>query len=198
MQRTLFLLLALILTAGTAQAQDKFQRKSGLWEIKRIATRTKDEVRTYQMCVDQASDNALHQLAGGMRSETCQPTKTSREGDKLIIDATCKVAKTNATTHAVITGKFDSAYKIESKSTFDPPLRGEREGTAVLEAKWTGACKPDQKPGDVMLPSGAKINVTSNKGPADKALAEKEAARRQKAHEHKEGGYVPGAATPTK
>ena len=121
----------------------------------------------------------------------------AREGDKLIIDATCKVAKTTATTHAVITGKFDSAYKIESKSTFDPPLRGEREGTAVLEARWTGACKPNQKPGDVMLPSGAKINVTSDKGPAHKAMAEKEAARRQQAHDRKEGGYVPGHA-PTK
>jgi hypothetical protein len=187
MQRTFFILLAFVLTATAAQAQDKFQRKSGLWEVKRTATRTEDQVRTYTMCVDQASDNALRQLVGGMRSESCQTSKAAREGDKLVVDATCKVQKTTATTHAVVTGKFDTAYKIESKSTFDPPLRGEKEGTTLLEAKWTGACKPGQKPGDVMLPNGSKINVASQDGSADKA-----AAGRDKTRERKRGsGYVP-------
>ena len=67
MRKTLFLLLSLTLAAGTAQAEDKFQRKSGLWEVKRTSTRTSEQTRVYQMCIDQASDNALRQLAEGMR-----------------------------------------------------------------------------------------------------------------------------------
>jgi hypothetical protein len=186
MQRILLVILALALAPGAAQAQDKFQRKSGLWEIKRTTTRTQDQVRTYHMCIDQNSDNALHQLTGGMRSESCQPSKTAREGDKLVVDATCKVSTTTATTHAVISGKFDTAYKIESKATFDPPLRGEKEGTTVIEAKWTGACKPDQKPGDIIMPNGSKINVATQDKAADKAP-------RDKAKKQKRGGgaYVP-------
>jgi hypothetical protein len=184
MQRILLVLLAMVFATGAAQAQDKFQRKSGLWEVKRTASRTQDQVRTYGMCIDQSSDNALRQLTGGMRSERCETSKTAREGDRLIVDATCKVSTTTATTHAVITGKFDTAYKIESKATFNPPLRGEKEGTTVIEAKWTGACKPDQKPGDVIMPNGSKINVATQDTPAAKAP-------RDKAKKRGGGVYVP-------
>ncbi len=198
MQQTFLLFLALTLAAGAAQAEDKFQRKSGLWEVKRTSTRTEEKARVYQMCIDQASDNALRQLAEGMRNEKCETSKVAREGDKLIVDAVCKLGqtKTTAKTHAVITGKFDSAYKIESKSTFDPPIRGKAEGTALLEAKWTGACKSDQKPGDVILPNGVKINVKSE----DQATANP-ATPSHGTHEDKsaapkhKGGYAPA---PTK
>ena len=29
----------------------------------------------------------------------------------------------------------------------------------TIEAKWTGPCKSDQKPGDVIMPNGMKMNV---------------------------------------
>jgi hypothetical protein len=192
MQRTILLFILLCLAAGAATAQEKYQRKSGLWEVKRVASRTEDQERIYQVCVDQASDNALRQLAGGMRSERCEAAKAVREGDKLVVDATCKVAKSStATTHAVITGKFDSAYKVESKSTFDPPLKGQTEGTAVLEAKWTGACKANQKPGDVILPNGTKVSSLNDEpAPAAKAPAKKRGSGKQK------GTYTPPSSPP--
>ena len=34
-----------------------------------------------------------------------------------------------------------------------------RDTTMTLEAKWLGACKPDQKPGDIVMPGGFKMNV---------------------------------------
>ncbi|HBF56370.1 MAG TPA: hypothetical protein DDW72_21085, partial [Afipia sp.] len=33
------------------------------------------------------------------------------------------------------------------------------ETTNVLEAKWIGACKADQKPGDILMPGGMKMNI---------------------------------------
>jgi len=33
------------------------------------------------------------------------------------------------------------------------------EGAAVIQARWVGPCKADQKPGDMILPNGMKINV---------------------------------------
>ena len=189
-RKVLLLLLGLSVVATAADAQEKYQRKSGLWEVKRTASRTEDQERTYQVCVDQASDNALRQLAGGMRSERCETAKAVREGDKLVVDATCKVAKSStATTHAVITGKFDTAYKVESKSTFEPPLKGKTEGTAVMEAKWTGPCKSNQKPGDVILPSGAKVSSVTDE-PPKKQNATKQKAGRQK------GRYTPAGVPP--
>jgi hypothetical protein len=29
----------------------------------------------------------------------------------------------------------------------------------TLDAKWLGACKPDQKAGDIVMPGGVKMNV---------------------------------------
>ena len=34
-----------------------------------------------------------------------------------------------------------------------------RDSTTTIEAKWLGACKPDQKPGDIVMPGGFKINI---------------------------------------
>jgi hypothetical protein len=198
MRQAFLLFLALSFAAGAVEAQDKFQRKSGLWEVKRTSTRTSEQTRVYQMCIDQASDNALRQLAEGMRNERCEPSKVTRDGDKIVVDAVCSLGRTGtkATTHAVVTGKFDTAYKIESKSTFDPPIRGKAEGTALLEAKWTGACKSDQKPGDVILPNGVKINVKSEDQATADATTPSHGTHEDKsaAPKHK-GGYAPA---PTK
>ena len=36
---------------------------------------------------------------------------------------------------------------------------GVRDTTTTIEAKWLGACKPDQKPGDIVMPGGYKMNI---------------------------------------
>jgi hypothetical protein len=181
MRHASVVLLTLILTAAFAQAQDAPKRKSGLWELKRTSTMTRDQTRVYQLCVDQASDDAFQKLAEGAQSERCKASAPKRDGSKLVIDAVCEIGKSEpstATTHAVITGNFDSAYKIESKSTFDPPMRGKKESTSVVEAKWTGPCKPGMRAGDLILPNGTKVNpadpheekgdrLTSGKGHGD-------------------------------
>ncbi len=136
MQRTSLLLLAISLAAGPLLAQEKVQRKSGLWELKRTSTVTSGQTRVYQMCIDEASDNALSPLADGSPGEVCEVGKLQHNTDRISLDAVCKIPQTAviATTHAVISGKFDSAYKVDSKTTFTPALRGHQESTAVLEA----------------------------------------------------------------
>jgi len=183
MRQAILLFLPLILAASFAQAQDVPKRKSGLWEVKRTTARTEGKERIVQMCIDQASDNAFRHLAEGMRSENCKTEKVRRDGDRLLVDAVCNLGRAQiiATTHAVVTGRFDSAYKIESKSTYEPPMRGKTEGSAVLEARWLGACKPDQRPGDYILANGVKLRVTDTEEDkaVAKAAAEKAAAAEQ-------------------
>jgi hypothetical protein len=187
MRQATLLFFTLVLAASFAQAQDVPKRKSGLWEIKLMPTGTDDQPRTSQMCVDEATDKPLRRLAEGKRNESCQIEKMSRDGDELVIDATCKRGHHAFKTHAVITGKFDSAYKIESKWTHDPPLVGKAEGHAVFEAKWTGPCKADQLPGDIILPSGLTVHVNDEAQAAkDKAAAKAEA----KAAKRKNKGNV--------
>jgi hypothetical protein len=156
MRHTL-LLLALLLSINLAWAEDAPKRKSGLWEITRTSTYTEEQPRRQQLCVDEASDNALRQLAEGMRGEICTTDKISRDGDKLVVDATCKLRASTAKTHAVITGQFNSGYTVHSQSTYKPPLAGKASGHAVLVAKWTGPCPAGQQPGDEVLSNGAKV-----------------------------------------
>jgi hypothetical protein len=179
MQRTILVLLAAALAAGAAHAaEEKYQRKSGLWELRRAEPQSPDQVAIYRMCVDHTADNALLKLGTAMRAERCQPSKVARNGDKLTLDAVCEMdhGRIKAATHTVITGKLDSAYTVESNWTFSPPRHKETGGSAVINAKWTGECQPDQHPGDLILPSGLKINVyeekAGNKKAAEKAAKE--------------------------
>jgi hypothetical protein len=158
--RQAVLFLILLLGAIPVLAADLPQRKSGLWEFK-VQRFAKENVRTMQMCVDQKTDNAYRQLVDLRRHENCKKVTMRREGDKQLVDAECKFggAERIAKTHAVITGSFDSQYTIESKSTLDEPVHDLMEGTTKIEARWTGPCQADQKPGDVFLANGTKYNI---------------------------------------
>jgi hypothetical protein len=64
------------------------------------------------------------------------------------------------TSHSEITGDFNSAYTVRSTSHSERgPSALPRDSTTTIEAKWLGACKGDQKPGDIMMPGGIKMNV---------------------------------------
>lgn len=56
---------------------------------------------------------------------------------------------------------FNSAYTVKTSSHAQGGAAGAagRDTTMTLEAKWLGACKPGQKPGDIVMPGGFKMNV---------------------------------------
>jgi hypothetical protein len=47
------------------------------------------------------------------------------------------------------------------RATFDPPLKGMKESSTIIDGKHVGACKPGQQPGDMTLPSGQTITSAS-------------------------------------
>jgi hypothetical protein len=64
----------------------------------------------------------------------------------------------------VITGDFNSGYsvKVASKRSGGPAIPGmPADGTTnmSIETKWLSACKSDQKPGDMIMADGRKINI---------------------------------------
>jgi hypothetical protein len=81
------------------------------------------------------------------------------DGDSIVIDSVCRHDGTTIATRATVTGNLDSSYRMEARSTYDPPLRGTKESTTVVVAKWLGPCKPDQKPGDMIIPGMGKFNA---------------------------------------
>ena len=115
--------------------------------------------RKAQMCIDRKSADALNEMGTGMTKKMCSKNDVRREGAAVVSDSVCTFGASTITTHSVITGNLDSAYKVDTRSTYDPPMNGMTEGSAVIQARWVGPCRPDQKPGDMILPNGMKINV---------------------------------------
>jgi hypothetical protein len=72
----------------------------------------------------------------------------------------CSFAGVSMTTHADIVGDLNSAYTVSSTSHSDKGPGGKPlDVTAKVEAKWMGDCKPGQKPGDIVMPGGFKLDV---------------------------------------
>ena len=146
--------------AGPAVAIDYPARKPGLWEMRSDdGSGAKEGSHTMQQCIDAATDKALREMGQGMGRSLCSKQDLRAEGGKLVIDSVCKIGSTTATSRAVMSGDFGSAYRVESRSTYSPPLMGRSEGMAVVEAKWVGPCKAGQKPGDMLMANGMKMNV---------------------------------------
>ncbi|MEA2624678.1 MAG: hypothetical protein QOD06_723 [Candidatus Binatota bacterium] len=150
-----FLLFA---SAASAASIDSPKRKSGLWDVEVSTPQAGGTPAIHmQQCVDQKSDDLMTQDAPGMEKMSCSKNETRREGDEIIHESVCKMDGSTARSRAVITGSLDSAYRVDIKTTYDPPFQGMREGSTAMKAKWLSPCKPAQKPGDVSLPSMPKM-----------------------------------------
>jgi hypothetical protein len=144
-----------LIGAATAMAAELPTRKAGRWQIMMsIAGRGGQSI---EQCVDAATDQMLQSNAGPFAQGACSKRDIERSGDHMIVDSSCTVAGKTATAHTVITGDFNSAYKMTVTSRSDA-LRGAAIDM-TLEAKWLGPCTAGQKPGDVIMPGGLKVNI---------------------------------------
>lgn len=155
-----FLLIVLMLPA---QAADLPKRKPGLWDIKiTTAGGPGGGSMASQHCIDNKTDDLLQQRTQGTGKQACSKNNVRREGGKTIVESVCKLNNTTATTKAVFSGDFSSHYRADIHAAYDPPMMGMKTSDSTIEAKWLGACKPGQKPGDVIvpgLPGGGKFNM---------------------------------------
>ena len=152
----------LCLAMNTLYAADMPKRKSGLWETTITSSRS-NTPHTIQRCIDKTTDDLTSPQTGPRTSPKepqmqCEKRDFRKDGDKMVIDSVCKHSGTTVTTHAVVTGSFDSSFRMESTSTFDPPMNGLKDSHTTVESKWLGPCAPDQKPGDIIMPGMGKFN----------------------------------------
>src|SRR5260370_41021639 len=98
--------------------------------------------------------------ASPMLKDMCSKNDLQKAATGHVNDSVCKVAGGAITSHSETTGDFNSAYTAKSTShTGGGPAGAPRDTTTTIESKWLGACKADQKPGDIVMPGGFKMNV---------------------------------------
>ncbi|MGC2778766.1 MAG: DUF3617 family protein [Bradyrhizobium sp.] len=173
----LFACCLLSVTAShEARAVDLPVRKAGLWELKMVRSGGQLPEMTMQHCTDETTDKDMNNMASPMAKQACSKQDIQKTATGYVSDSVCSIggmpaiahavpdiksaAAMTVTSHADITGDFNSAYTIKTTSHSEGGPSGvPRDTTMTVEAKWLGACKPDQKPGDIVMPGGMKMNV---------------------------------------
>jgi hypothetical protein len=151
--------LLVALPANDARAVDLPTRKAGLWEMKVLRTGSPMPDMTMQHCTDESTDKDMSTAVSPMGKDICSKRDIQKTASGYVSDSVCGIAGVSITSHAEIIGDFNSGYTVKSTSHSEGGPTGTRDTTTTIEAKWLGACKADQKPGDIMMPGGMKMNV---------------------------------------
>jgi Protein of unknown function (DUF3617) len=135
-------------------------RKAGLWEIKMVRTGGPLSEMTMQHCTDETIDKQMTSTFQPMSQQLCSRNDTVKTGTGYTTDSVCTINGMSMTSHADISGDFNSAYTVKVTTHSQGGAAGaSRDSAMTLEAKWLGACKADQKAGDIVMPGGLKMNV---------------------------------------
>ncbi len=165
MTRQLFrlpaLAVALLLGAAPALAVELPTRKAGLWELKMLRTGSPVPEMSMQHCTDETTDKKMTTQLSPMAKQNCSKNDTQKTATGYVTDSVCSYGGTTMTSHSEVTGDFNSAYSVKVTSHNDnAPAGAPRDSNMTLEAKWLGACPADQKPGDIVMPGGFRMNIT--------------------------------------
>ncbi|MDB5516159.1 MAG: hypothetical protein JWQ17_2917 [Tardiphaga sp.] len=148
------------LPALAASAVELPTRKAGLWEIKMLRTGGPMPEMTMQHCTDEATDKQMTSTFSPMAKDACSRNETAKTATGYTTDSICTVSGMTMTSHSDVTGDFNSAYTVKVTShSQGGPAGAARDSNTTLDAKWLGACKADQKPGDIVMPGGLKMNI---------------------------------------
>jgi hypothetical protein len=135
-------------------------RKAGLWEIKIKLTGGAAPTAMMRHCTDESVDRKMSTLFNPLSPAPCTKSSTQKEGDLYTIDSSCSADDKIVKVHSDINGDFQSSYtvvtetKVQDDPDSDPTLT-----SMTLEGKYAGSCKLGQKPGDVMMAGGLKVNI---------------------------------------
>jgi Protein of unknown function (DUF3617) len=147
--------------AFPALALDLPARKAGLWELKLTHESGQAPPQVMQHCIDAATDKAMNEKFSGGQG-MCSKQDIRKSGTTIVAESSCKTGDMAMTTRAVFDGDFNSAYTVKISTEMEgsaarPPVGGKTNMT--MEAKWLGPCKAGQKPGDVEMSNGMKMNI---------------------------------------
>ena len=164
MRRYHAIVVALLVSASPALALDMPTRKAGLWELKMEFAGRNLPAQLMQQCTDASTDKLMTMNFGGAAERNCQKRDVQNTGGTITVDSVCQFGDATTTSHAVVSGDFNSAYTVQINSTRQGgrPMPGTAPGGEshmTIAAKYLGPCANGQKPGDVMTGNGMKMNV---------------------------------------
>jgi len=157
--RLAFLALALATATWPALAQDFPKLKPGLWEMERTAERGAQHPNRMTMCLDDTVQKEMFDMGAGAMKGMCSKHEFKMSGSRGTGDFICDFGGSRMHSKSTMQMTGNTGYRTEIRTTYDPPFMGQSESTTILTARHVGACKPGQRPGDMILPNGQTLNV---------------------------------------
>ena len=149
---------ALLPLAAAAQEYPKL--KPGLWELTRSSDRpTPPGGMRMTICMDEPLQREMWDMGVGAMKGMCSKTDFHLSGGKGNADFVCNMGGTTMHSRSSMTVTGDTGYRTEVDTTFDPPLNGMAKSHSTVDARYTGACRAGQRPGDMVLPNGQTVNI---------------------------------------
>lgn len=143
--------------AGAAELP---MRKPGLWDIKIKLTGGAAPTAMMKHCTDEAIDRQMSTMFNPLAPPPCGKSEVQKHDNRYTVDTVCRTDNKTVTLHSDVSGDFNASYTVVTETkTQDEPDSEPAVSNMTLEAKYVGACKADQKPGDVLMAGGMKVNI---------------------------------------
>jgi len=158
-------LASLVLPAAAGAVDEMPPRKPGLWETSTTVDGRQVGGGKMRQCIDAEVETKLREV-GRAQEKDCKLREMKREGETMTLKSICKMGESTATTTGRFTGDLTQNYRGELQIEYAPPFAGKSEAKMEIETRWLGPCEAGQKPGDMILPGGMKMNVGDMQDPA--------------------------------
>lgn len=139
------------------------ERKAGLWEL----TTTMDEGqgpvdRTLTMCID--ADMERNTVIASLieHKQQCSKYEIKRDGDKTVVDMTCRFETRNVEGRTEMSGDFQTALLVTIESTTSGDHRGQSvsvKRTITQKGRYLGESCGDLTGGEAMGSDGTRVMV---------------------------------------
>lgn len=145
---------------SAASADDLPIRKPGLWEIRIKLTGGAAPTAMMRHCTDESVDRQMSTLFNPLSPPPCSKSNILKEADHYTISSSCTADDKIVKVMSDVSGDFQTSYTVVTETKVqDDPDSDPTLSSMTLEGKYAGACKWGQKPGDVMMAGGLKVNV---------------------------------------
>jgi len=168
---TLAILIGFSTATYTALAADfpAPARKPGLWKQTITSARAgqPSPPMTSTICLDASVDKTMGVFGNSMGRQVCSKNTVTRTATGYTFASVCQMGGAGTTTsQGSATGDFSRAYKVAMRSTTTGAAMAAMNGasTTTIDAAWSGPCPAGQKPGDMTMPNGMRVNMISMMG----------------------------------
>jgi Protein of unknown function (DUF3617) len=151
-----------IACVSSAAAQEIPTRRAGLWEVTITNDGAKAPPQTMQQCTDAETDKLMNAFGGAISADLCSQQEVKKVGATLVINAVCQIGPMKSVSQSVVSGDFTSNYTVKVTSKIEgvpAAAQAMAGGATTIQAKWVGACKAGQRPGDIVMSSGQTMNI---------------------------------------